>query len=620
MFKLLYICLTLINKLLDMKNLKNYFNKKKNLILAILVLSSTTLIVSCNKDDIDLPDSMPKNIVEIAQSTPNLSTLTSAIVSAGLVEALSGPGPFTVFAPTNAAFEKMDPTTLNTIISTPSLLTALLQYHVVSGDVRSSDLSNGPVSTLLSGQSIEVLVSSGKVTLNGTSNVTDADVVASNGVIHIIDEVLLPEDFVSQTIVQIAASNPDFSTLVEILSLPELSDLLAAANDPTQDLTVFAPNNEAFENLLTALGKSNISELPVTLLREIVAYHILGMSVESTDLVDGQMVETLLPDEFVTVDLSDGAKINDSNVIAADIKAINGVIHAIDAVLQPSFVEAAVGTITEVILFDPDYTILVAALRKADLLETLSTTQGLTLFAPDNAGFIAAGITSLEGLEADDLTPILTYHVLGAQVLSTELPANGIAPTLNGENIYLGYLTSSVLINGVSTITGVDMVKSNGVVHTIDRTLTLPVPNVVDIAVEFSNAETPEFTVLVSLLSNPAYAEITEAIIDAENITIFAPTDAAFEDIAEVLPTLSEAQIENVLLYHAAGARVFSTDLVDGQTVITLNTETLKVNIDANGASLTDKSGGEDANIIEVNVHGSNGVIHVIDKVLIPTL
>ena len=164
------------------------------------------------------------------------------------------------------------------------------------------------------------------------------------------------------------------------------------------------------------------------------------------------------------------------------------------------------------------------------------------------------------------------------------------------------------------------MVKSNGVVHTIDRTLTLPVPNVVDIAVAFSTAPTPEFTVLVSLLSNPAYAEITEAIIDAENITIFAPTDAAFEDIATVLPTLTEDQVEDILLYHAAGARVFSTDLVDGQTVITLNTETLKVNIDANGASLTDKSGGEDANIIEVNVHGSNGVIHVIDKVLIPTL
>ena len=450
----MYICLTYNIKTLDMKNLKNYLTRKKNVILAVLALSSFTFITSCNDDDDIVIPSQNQNIVQIAQSTPTLSTLTSAIVSAGLVQTLSGPGPFTVFAPTNAAFEKMDPATLNTIISTPSLLTALLQYHVVDGDVLSTDLSNGPVETFLSGQNIEVMVSSAGVTLNGTSNVTDADVIASNGVIHIIDEVLIPEDFVSQTIVQIAASNPDFSTLVEILSLPELSDILAAANDPTQDLTVFAPNNDAFANLLMALGKSSINELPVTLLEEIVTYHILGMSVESTELVDGAMVETLLTDEFVTVDLSDGPKINDSNVIAADIKAINGVIHAIDAVLQPSFVAAAVGTISEVILFDPDYTILVAALRKADLLETLSTTQNLTLFAPDNAGFIAAGITSLDGLDADDLTPILTYHVLGAEVLSTELPASGIAPTLNGENIYLGYLTSSVLIDRVDRETG----------------------------------------------------------------------------------------------------------------------------------------------------------------------
>lgn len=615
----IYLCLTFNFKTLDMNYSKNYLAKKKSLILTLIILCSITLISSCSNND-EEPIEMQKNIVQIAQATPTLSTLTSAIISAGLDGTLSGTGPFTVFAPTNAAFEKLDPATLNTIISTPSLLTALLQYHVVDGNVKSSDLTTGSVETFLSGQNIDVAVSSGGVTLNGSSNVTSADIIASNGVIHIIDEVLIPEDFVSQTIVQIAAGNPDFSTLVSILSKPELSDLLAAASDPVQDLTVFAPTNTAFDNVLAALGKTNIDELPVELLREIVAYHILGSSVESGELTNGADVETLLTGETINVDLSDGVKINDSNVTAADIKAINGVIHVLDAVLLPSYVNTAVGTISEVILFDPDYTILIAALRKANLLNTLSTTDNLTLFAPDNAAFIAAGITSLDGLDATDLAPILTYHVLGAKVLSTELPAGGIAETLNGENIYLGYLTNSVLINGLSTITGVDIEKSNGVVHTIDRTMVPPAGNVVDIAVAFSTMETPEFTVLVSLLSNEAYSDITEAIIAAENITIFAPTDAAFAAIEDVLPTLSTDQVKNILKYHAAGARVFSTDLVDGQTIITLNTETLKVNIDSNGASLTDKSGEEDANIIEVNVHGSNGVIHVIDKVLLPTL
>ena len=189
----------------------------------MVLMISPLVFVSCDDDDDEMPNS-GKNIVEIAAATEDLSTLVTAINAANLGPTLSGPGPFTVFAPTNAAFEKLDPETLNTIIATPSLLTSLLQYHVVSGEVFSSDLSNGPVGTLLSGQSIDVDLSGGMVTLNGSSKVTEADIDASNGVIHIIDEVLIPEDFSAQTIVQIAASDPNFSILVSALSKPELSD------------------------------------------------------------------------------------------------------------------------------------------------------------------------------------------------------------------------------------------------------------------------------------------------------------------------------------------------------------------------------------------------------------
>lgn len=602
-----------------MKKLNDLFGKYPKGMLSILMIALTLFVSSCDDDDDD--DMNPsKNIVQIAQSDPNLSTLVDAVVAANLATTLSGDGPFTVFAPTNAAFAKLDPAVLNNIISTPSLLTALLQYHVVSGEVTSSQLTNGAVQTLLSGQSIDVNISGG-VTLNGTSKVTSADIMATNGVIHVIDEVLLPSDFVAQTIVQIAASNPDFSTLVSVLSKPELSDLLEAANNPTADLTVFAPNNAAFSAVLTALGKTSVDELPVSLLKEIVQYHIVGSSVMSTELTNGE-VPTLLTGETLTVDLTNGVKIENGNVIAADIKAINGVIHVVDAVLLPSFVAQAVGTISEVVLFNPDYTILAAALRKAELLETVSTAPNLTVFAPDNAAFIAAGITSLDGLDKEALTPVLLYHVLGAKVLSSQLPADGMAATLSdGEKIYLGYLTNGVvLINGLTQITGVDIEKSNGVVHTINRTLVPPAGDIVDIALALASGEDSEFTVLVSLLTNPAFADVTAAIKAAGNITVFAPTDAAFGAISTVIPTLTEAQIRTVLQYHAVGARVFSTNLVNGQIVPTLNTQTLKVNI-ANGAvSLTDKSGGADANVIEVNIHGSNGVIHVIDKVLLPAL
>lgn len=604
-----------------MKNFIQHLNYFQRLTMVLLFIGLPLVTSSCNDDDDDTPKGNTNDtIVDVAIATPELSTLVDAIVAADLVDALSSTGPFTVFAPTNAAFAKLDPATLNTIISTPSLLTSLLQYHVANGERSSGDLSNGPIQTLLSAQIINVDISGGAVTINGSSTVTQADVEASNGVIHLIDEVLIPEDFFAQTIVQIAAGSPDHTILVQALSKPELADLLAAANDPTQNLTVFAPTDEAFEGVLAALGKESIDDIPVELLKEIVTYHIVGGAVTSDQLSNGD-VPTLLPGESVTVDLSSGVMINNANVTGADIMAVNGVVHVVDAVLLPSYVASSVGTVAEVVLFEKDFTILAAALRKAELLETVATTDNITVFAPDNAAFVAAGITSLENLSKEDLTPVLTYHVLGARVKAADLPASGMAGTLNGGNIYLGYLNQGrVLINGLTEITAVDIEKSNGVIHVINRTLVPPAPNVVEIALALAASdEGAEFTVLTSLLASDAYAGITQALIDAENVTVFAPTDAAFGDIADVIPTLTEAQISTILTYHAAGARVFSYNLVEGQEVIMLNGQTLKV-ASINGEAITLEDTTGNASVLEVNVHGSNGVIHVVNKVLIPEL
>ncbi|MGB5394063.1 MAG: fasciclin domain-containing protein, partial [Lutimonas sp.] len=177
----------------------------------------------------------------------------------------------------------------------------------------------------------------------------------------------------------------------------------------------------------------------------------------------------------------------------------------------------------------------------------------------------------------------------------------------------------SVLVNGLSTITAVDIEKDNGVIHVIDRTLVPPAGDIVDIAAALANSgDASEFTVLVSLLTNPAYADITEAIKDADNITVFAPTDAAFAEISAVIPTLTEEQIATVLRYHATNGRVFSTQLVNNQVIPMLSGQNTRVRITDGAVALQDLSGGRNANVVEVNVHGSNGVIHVIDKVLLP--
>ncbi len=423
------------------------------------------------------------------------------------------------------------------------------------------------------------------------------------------------------SIAEAAIATPELSTLVSVLSKPGLSDILAAAGNDNATLTVFAPTNTAFQGVLTALGLSSIDEIPEEVLLDIVKYHIIG-SVAKSSALESRQYETL-NGESVTVDLMGGVKVDGANVIQADIELSNGVVHVIDAVMLPSLYKSALGTIVEVPLFRKDYSILTAALVKADLVSTLLTDGPFTVFAPNNAAFAAAGITSLDGLSKDDLTPILLYHVLGSKVLSSGLPSNGIVTTLSSAenpNFYLS-LGSDVFINGVSKITAVDIEKTNGVIHTIDRTLVPASQTLVEIAVALSQANPGEFKTLVSILTNPAQAAVLSAISNENgSFTIFAPTDAAFAAISSVLPTLTNAQVSEVLKYHVVPARIFSTDLTDGIEATTVKGEKIKVNLSSEGATITDKSGGANAKIIQVNVKGINGVIHVIDKVLIPTL
>jgi transforming growth factor-beta-induced protein len=608
-----------------MKRLSKQFNIMTKFLLPVLLLGSMLFVSSC-KDDEEEPDMTPtNNIMQIADGTASLSTLVAAIDAANLRATLSGTGPFTVFAPTNDAFAAVDAEVLAYLLATPAELTKVLTYHVVSGKVMSTDLANGSVNTLNTGQSVTVDLSSG-VMIND-ANVTTPDVEASNGVVHIIDKVLIPENLDLSGMVPSAAeaaiATPELSSLVAILSLPGLSDILAAAANDDAEITVFAPTNDAFAAVLTALGLTSIEEIPESVLLDIVTYHIVGAVAKSTDL-EAITYETL-NGESVTVDLSSGVKVDGANVTTPDIEVSNGVVHIIDAVLLPSLYKSALGTIVEVPLFRKEYSTLTAALVKAELVETLLGDGPFTVFAPNNAAFEAAGITSLDGLSKEDLTPILLYHVLGGKVLSTGLPADGVVTTLNsgGYDKFFLSLGDMVYINGSSMITGVDIEKSNGVIHTINQTLVPPTQTVVDIAVALSQAtEGAEFTTLVALLTNPAQSAVLSAISDEDgSFTIFAPTDAAFAEISSVTGTLTDAQISSVLTYHVIADRIYSTDLADGVEPATVNGQTLKVNIAEGVVTLTDNDNSNvDATVIQVNVNGTNGVIHVIDKVLIPTL
>ena len=292
-----------------------------------------------------------QDIVEIAVGNSDFSILVAALQKADLVGALQGAGPFTVFAPTNAAFEKLLASlgiTADQLLNHPQLKEVLL-YHVVSGQVLSSNLENGMMAATLSGESIKVDLTSG-VKIN-QSSVSTADVMATNGVIHIIDTVLVPSTFVLSaepevpaTVVDIALSNGDFSMLVSLLQKADLVGALQGEGP----FTVFAPTNAAFEKLLAALNISASDLMNQPDLAKVLLYHVVSGNVMSTDLSDGLKAPTL-NGESVEFDLSSGVMVNQSNVVSADIKAGNGVVHVIDTVLVPTnFVYQAVEENTEV--------------------------------------------------------------------------------------------------------------------------------------------------------------------------------------------------------------------------------------------------------------------------------
>ena len=313
---------------------------KKNIFYLFPILF-LFLVTSCDSEDEPMPE--PMTIVETAQATADLSLLVEAVVAADLVDALNS-GTFTVFAPNNAAFQALldsDPA-WNAITDIPvDVLTSVLLFHVVEGEVRAADLSDTYVNTLSTGPNMEPLslqiTTTGGVTFDGDAAPLTTDVETSNGVVHIIDKVMLPN-----ALTDFALSNPDFSALVGALADPRFNGAyLGALTTAGAVYTVFAPNNAAFQALLDSDPTWNTTaDIPAATLGAVLDYHVVaGANVQSDQLSDGQVV-TMLGSGDVTVDLANGAALQTGsgqtvNIILTDVQGTNGVIHVVENVLLP---------------------------------------------------------------------------------------------------------------------------------------------------------------------------------------------------------------------------------------------------------------------------------------------
>jgi transforming growth factor-beta-induced protein len=272
-----------------------------------------------------------KDIVDTAVAAGDFKTLVSAVQAAGLVDTLKGPGPFTVFAPTDEAFAKIPKEQLAALLANKTQLTTVLTYHVVPGKVMSTDLKNGMMVKTVQGENITISLASGSVMVND-AKVVQANIACTNGVIHAIDTVLMPSKMATseKDIVDTAVAAGNFKTLVSAVQAAGLVDTLKGSGP----FTVFAPTDEAFAKI----PKEKLAALLAnkTQLTAVLTYHVVPGKVMSTDLKNGMMVKTV-QGENLTISLASGSvMVNDAKVVQANIACTNGVIHAIDTVLMPS--------------------------------------------------------------------------------------------------------------------------------------------------------------------------------------------------------------------------------------------------------------------------------------------
>ncbi len=279
-----------------------------------------------------------KDIVETAVGAGSFKTLAAALQAGGLVEALQGKGPFTVFAPTDEAFAKLPAGTVESLLKPENKdrLVAILTYHVVPGAVKAADVVKLNAADTLNGQRVAIAVQKGSVSVD-EAKVVKTDIECDNGVIHVIDSVILPSE---ADIPTTAVEAGKFETLVAALKAANLVETLAGKGP----FTVFAPTDEAFAKLPAGTVDSLLKEENRDQLTAILTYHVVPGRVYSDAALGAGEAKTLQGGKVKITANQQGAMVNEAKLLATDIDASNGVIHVIDAVLLPPAEDAAAVT------------------------------------------------------------------------------------------------------------------------------------------------------------------------------------------------------------------------------------------------------------------------------------
>ncbi len=501
-------------------------------------------------------------IVDIAVNDGRFTTLVTALQAANLVDTLKGAGPFTVFAPTDDAFNALPAGTVEGLLADIPALTDVLTYHVVPGKVMAADVVNLSSADTVQGEAISISVQDGKVMVNN-AQVIITDIEASNGVIHVIDAVILPPS----------------------MSAPAEGEMMA-------------PESAMCSQNYVVQADDWLSKIADKFFGDVLAYDRIFEATNAAAAAGGAY-----------------ARLADPNIIEI------GQTLCIPGAAGEAMM-ASGNTIVDIAVNDGRFTTLVTALQAANLVDTLKGEGPFTVFAPTDEAFAALPAGALEGLLADipALTDVLLYHVVPGKVMAADVVNLQSANTVLGQPVSISVDGATVKVNQANVII-TDIEASNGVIHVIDAVILPPsmsaaseeeammaaTPDIVDIAVNDGR-----FTTLVTALQA---ANLVDTLKGEGPFTVFAPTDEAFaalpagalEGLLADIPALTD-----VLLYHVVPGKVMAADVVNLQSANTVLGQPVSISVD--GATVKVNQ----ANVIITDIEASNGVIHVIDAVLIP--
>ncbi|WP_442961701.1 fasciclin domain-containing protein [Pseudoalteromonas sp. SMS1] len=593
-----------------------------NIIAKIALVAALGTLAACSDDDDPVitptPEQPENSVYDAAKSAGSFTTLVAALEATGLDATLDNTqNKFTVFAPTDAAFEALGTDTINDLLADTNTLSSILTYHVLASEVNAETALSlaGQTTATVNGAKLALSLSGDNLLIN-TATVTQTDIKTDNGIIHVIDAVLMPPAPATSTqnIAEVATSAGTFNTLLKAVETAGLSSVLTGS----QTLTVFAPTDAAF----AALGTDTINTLLANpdVLGNILKQHIVSGGVDSITAMslNGKSATTLLNNQLpVTIDATnDMLKFAGVTVTQTDIAASNGIIHVLDAVVVGDVtVPESLGLIPQVAQNAGSFNTLISLLGATGLDQTLSEpTSKFTVFAPTDAAFAALGQETLDALAADTqmLTDILLYHVVSGQSIMSDAAAsvasseNNMVGMANSDNAALSIVDSKLFIDD-AVIRTANVSADNGVIHVLDKVIMPPTDKtqttktIVDVA-----TETDSLSTLVTALTT---ANLVGTLSDtSKTFTVFAPTNRAFEKIptATLNALLADVPaLTNVLTQHVLGieASAMAALKLNGKQVDTLannmldivvvdfagsaNTETDSVAYDADKQRLT---------------------------------